>query len=212
MSETEAPVEETEETSVEVEVSSGYAVEPGLMTGTVDTTNVGAGRGALLEANTITDFGTTVGEVDGGEDTEGTNPMLRTEDETLELVTAEEEQRAADRAIEDAKREVAEEVLAAEAEVREEVLAEEQVVVGEAEPEEAAGAEGEPAAEEAPVEEPAAEEVVEEELFDPYDYTVVQVQQFVNDNPDEAQAVLDAELAGKNRSTLVDWLNDFIAG
>ena len=42
--------------------------------------------------------------------------------------------------------------------------------------------------------------------YDPADHTVAEVEEYVNANPDQAQAVLDAEIAGKNRSTLVDWL------
>ena len=42
--------------------------------------------------------------------------------------------------------------------------------------------------------------------FDPGEHTVDEVKAHVDANPDQAQAVLDAELAGKNRTTLVDWL------
>lgn len=53
-----------------------------------------------------------------------------------------------------------------------------------------------------PVEEPTAEMLP----FDPGEYTVEEVERYVEANPDERQAVLDAELAGKNRTTLVGWL------
>ena len=36
--------------------------------------------------------------------------------------------------------------------------------------------------------------------------TVAEVKAYVEANPDELDAVLAAETAGKNRSTLVDWL------
>jgi len=40
------------------------------------------------------------------------------------------------------------------------------------------------------------------ERFDPGAHTVVEVQEYLADHPDEADAVLDAEAAGKNRATL----------
>jgi len=42
--------------------------------------------------------------------------------------------------------------------------------------------------------------------FDPGDHTVAEVEDYVAAHPDEAQRVLDAELAGKNRVTLVEAL------
>lgn len=42
--------------------------------------------------------------------------------------------------------------------------------------------------------------------FDPGTATVADVQAHVEANPGERQAVLDAERAGKNRTTLVEWL------
>jgi IPT/TIG domain len=44
--------------------------------------------------------------------------------------------------------------------------------------------------------------------FDPADATVDEVKTYVDTNPDERQAVLDAEVSGKNRSTLVGWLEE----
>lgn len=44
--------------------------------------------------------------------------------------------------------------------------------------------------------------------FDPGEHTVDEVKDYVDANPDEAQDVLDAELDGKNRVTLVEWLTD----
>lgn len=44
------------------------------------------------------------------------------------------------------------------------------------------------------------------EAYDPGEHTVNEVKAYVEDNPDEAQAVLDAEQAGENRVTLVAWL------
>lgn len=42
--------------------------------------------------------------------------------------------------------------------------------------------------------------------YNPADHTVAEVEQYVTDNPDELQAVYDAEVADKNRSTLITWL------
>jgi hypothetical protein len=42
--------------------------------------------------------------------------------------------------------------------------------------------------------------------FDPGEVTVAEAQQYVEDHPDQRQAVLAAEQAGKNRSTLIAWL------
>jgi len=50
----------------------------------------------------------------------------------------------------------------------------------------------------------------EEEEYDPGEHTVAEVQQYVTDNPDEVEAVYDAEVDGKNRSTLVTWLEENI--
>lgn len=44
-------------------------------------------------------------------------------------------------------------------------------------------------------------------VFDPGDHTVAEVQEWVEAHPDEVQAILDAERAGKNRVTLTDWLD-----
>jgi PKD repeat protein len=48
--------------------------------------------------------------------------------------------------------------------------------------------------------------------FDPAEHTVTEVQDYVSANPGQAQAVRDAEAAGKNRSTLLSWLDGVIAG
>jgi hypothetical protein len=50
--------------------------------------------------------------------------------------------------------------------------------------------------------EPAAEEADEEAEFDPSAHTVAEVQDHMAENPDDAERVLDAEAAGKNRVTL----------
>ena len=42
--------------------------------------------------------------------------------------------------------------------------------------------------------------------FDPAEATVAEVQDYVTANPDQLEAVTQAETSGKNRSTLVDWL------
>ena len=61
------------------------------------------------------------------------------------------------------------------------------------------------------IEEVPEEDVeVEEGAYDPGEYTVAEVQEYVTDNPDEALAIYDAEIAGKNRSTLVTWLEEQI--
>jgi hypothetical protein len=54
--------------------------------------------------------------------------------------------------------------------------------------------------EEAP--EPADEEADEEAEFDPSEHTVAEVQEHNAENPDDADRVLEAEAAGKNRVTL----------
>ena len=41
-----------------------------------------------------------------------------------------------------------------------------------------------------------------DEGFDPGAHTVAEVEQYLADHPDEAEAVLEAEAAGKNRTTL----------
>lgn len=46
----------------------------------------------------------------------------------------------------------------------------------------------------------------EEGDFDPSTRTIDQVKAYVNDHPDQVQAVYDAEVAGKNRTSLLDWL------
>lgn len=42
--------------------------------------------------------------------------------------------------------------------------------------------------------------------YDPGEHTVAEVEDYVEDNPDSAAAILAAETAGKNRSTLVESL------
>ena len=44
------------------------------------------------------------------------------------------------------------------------------------------------------------------QAYDPGEQTVADVQAHVEQNPDQRAAVLKAERKGKNRSTLVDWL------
>jgi len=44
------------------------------------------------------------------------------------------------------------------------------------------------------------------EAYDPGAHTVGEVEDYVSSHLEEAKAVLDAEVAGKNRSTLVSWL------
>lgn len=44
--------------------------------------------------------------------------------------------------------------------------------------------------------------------YDPAAHTVEEVKQFVTDHPDEVQAIYDAEVAGKNRTSLISWLEE----
>lgn len=46
----------------------------------------------------------------------------------------------------------------------------------------------------------------DEEAYDPGAHTIAEVQQYVTDYPDELEAVTAAEKSGKNRTTLVNWL------
>ena len=56
-----------------------------------------------------------------------------------------------------------------------------------------------------PIDEEVETEEVETEEFDPSEHNVEEVQAYLADADDtETQRVLDAEKAGKNRSTLVD--------
>jgi hypothetical protein len=52
----------------------------------------------------------------------------------------------------------------------------------------------------------------EEEAYDPGDHTVAEVQEHVNDldTDEEIRAIYDAEVAGKNRSTLVAYLESLL--
>jgi hypothetical protein len=43
---------------------------------------------------------------------------------------------------------------------------------------------------------------------DPDAFTIAQIEEWVAENPDEVEAVLAAEIAGKNRTTLVAWLEE----
>ena len=42
--------------------------------------------------------------------------------------------------------------------------------------------------------------------FDPGEHTIAEVQAYVNEHPDELDAIYAAEQTGKARSTLLDWL------
>jgi hypothetical protein len=55
-----------------------------------------------------------------------------------------------------------------------------------------------------------ADSRLSDESFDPGDHTVEDVKVYVEENPDSAVAILDAEVAGKDRSTLTSWLGEFI--
>lgn len=56
-------------------------------------------------------------------------------------------------------------------------------------------------------EEPEADEA--EAYFDPSDYTVAQVKVYVEENPEVVGDVLEAEIDGKDRATLTEWLIEF---
>jgi hypothetical protein len=46
--------------------------------------------------------------------------------------------------------------------------------------------------------------------YDPGDFTVAEVMEYVNEHPDDARAIYDVEVAGKNRSSLVSQLEALI--
>lgn len=56
------------------------------------------------------------------------------------------------------------------------------------------------------------ETVPDDGAFNPAVHNIDEVQAYVEANPDDAEAVFAAESDGKNRSTLVTWLTDFIDG
>ena len=63
------------------------------------------------------------------------------------------------------------------------------------------------------VEEEGGGEITQEtvavgEPYDPGEYTVSEVQQYVAEHPDELSDVYESEVANKNRSTLVTWLEE----
>jgi len=53
------------------------------------------------------------------------------------------------------------------------------------------------------------DEVEASDDFDPGEHTVDEVKAWVEANPDYATDVSEAEAAGKNRVTLVEWLDEF---
>lgn len=73
----------------------------GGLTGTLDTTDVGAGEGALLQTNANVDFGVSPTLIDGADPTDGENPLLVThpaplvEDDSKDAEKAEKERLAA---------------------------------------------------------------------------------------------------------------------
>ena len=66
------------------------------------------------------------------------------------------------------------------------------------EPEESAADEEEESSPEVPI------------AFDPAAHTVAEVEEYVDQHPDQVQELLDAEVAGKNRTTLVNYLQTLI--
>jgi hypothetical protein len=48
--------------------------------------------------------------------------------------------------------------------------------------------------------------------FDPGEYTVDEVKAYVEKNLTEAQSIREAEAAGKNRTTLISWLDEQMGG
>lgn len=70
----------------------------------------------------------------------------------------------------------------------------------------------EPEDEPQPLVEPEVPEEDEDEgqdLYDPADYTVAEVKEFVTEHPDLAPDLLASEEEGKSRSTLIEWLTEF---
>jgi hypothetical protein len=61
-------------------------------------------------------------------------------------------------------------------------------------------------------EEPEEEETEVGAGFDPAAHTIPEVEEYVNENPDQADAILALEQAGKDRVTLVSWLENFTTG
>lgn len=57
-----------------------------------------------------------------------------------------------------------------------------------------------------PAPEPASVEPDTDDTFDPSEHTIDEVKDYVDAHPDEVDAVLNAEQAGKGRVTLVEWL------
>jgi len=55
------------------------------------------------------------------------------------------------------------------------------------------------------------EGAAEPESYDPADYTVAEVQAYVEANPDQRDEVWALESEGKNRTTLIAWLEAFEA-
>ena len=53
-------------------------------------------------------------------------------------------------------------------------------------------------------------EVDTSDLFDPGEHTVDEVKTYVEAHPDEIEEIYDAEIDGKNRTTLVTWLEENI--
>jgi hypothetical protein len=51
------------------------------------------------------------------------------------------------------------------------------------------------------------DEMAESGGYDPGEHTIAEVQEYVTEHPDQTQAVRDAEVAGRNRVTLVTWLD-----
>jgi hypothetical protein len=56
-------------------------------------------------------------------------------------------------------------------------------------------------------------DTTEDETYDPADFTVEAVKETLMEIADTefAQSVLDAEIAGKNRTTLIVWITDYLA-
>lgn len=67
-----------------------------------------------------------------------------------------------------------------------------------------------PKAAAAPKAEEPAEEEPESEEFDPADHTIDDVKAYVEANPEEAADILSMEEGGKDRSTLIEWLEHFL--
>lgn len=60
------------------------------------------------------------------------------------------------------------------------------------------------------VDEAETDETDEDDIFDPADYTVAEVVEYAEANPEQVDDLIAAEEAGKNRSTLISHLESML--